>query len=101
LERTRTGLRTGSNSGYQAINLAVHLGAARIILLGYDMKGTHFFGKHRDGSVPPFQACLRLFPTLVKPLAALGIPVINATRSTALTTFPCLPLDLALAEVAA
>jgi hypothetical protein len=65
------------------------------------MEGTHFFGKHRDGSVPPFQACLRLFPTLVKPLAALGIPVINATRSTALTTFPCLPLDLALAEVAA
>ena len=31
-------LRTGSNSGYQAINLAVHFGAKRIILLGYDMQ---------------------------------------------------------------
>lgn len=31
-------LRTGANSGYQAINLAVHFGAKRIILLGYDMQ---------------------------------------------------------------
>ena len=31
-------LKTGSNSGYQAINLAVHFGAKRIILLGYDMQ---------------------------------------------------------------
>ena len=44
LETTPTGLRTGHTSGYQAINLAVHLGAARIVLLGYDFKGDHFFG---------------------------------------------------------
>lgn len=31
-------VRSGKNSGYQAINLAVHLGAKRIILLGYDMQ---------------------------------------------------------------
>lgn len=31
-------LRTGRNSGYQAINLAVQLGAKRIILIGYDMQ---------------------------------------------------------------
>ena len=33
-----TGLRTGRNGGYQAINLVVHLGAARILLIGDDMK---------------------------------------------------------------
>ena len=51
LERQRTGLRTGLNSGAAAINLAVHFGATRILLLGYD-KGhsktgpEHFFGAH-------------------------------------------------------
>ena len=30
-------IRTGGNSGYQAIGVAAHLGAARIVLLGYDM----------------------------------------------------------------
>ena len=38
LELDPSGLRHGSNAGYQAINLAVHLGAKRIVLLGYDMK---------------------------------------------------------------
>ena len=31
-------VRTGRNSGYQAINLAAHFGATRILLLGYDMQ---------------------------------------------------------------
>ena len=36
IETTPTGLRSGYNSGAQAINLAVHLGARTIVLLGYD-----------------------------------------------------------------
>ncbi len=31
-------IRTGGNSGYQAVHLAVHLGAKKIVLLGFDMK---------------------------------------------------------------
>ncbi len=50
LEVDPAGLRTGRNSGYQAINLAVHYGARRIVLLGYDLQRTdgkaHFFGNH-------------------------------------------------------
>ena len=46
LESARDTLAHGNNSGYAAINLAVHLGAARIVLLGYDMgndgKVSHF-----------------------------------------------------------
>jgi len=45
-------LHQGSNSGIQAINLAYHLGAREIILLGYDMQPTggksHWFGDHPD-----------------------------------------------------
>jgi len=101
LESNPSGLRTGFNSGFQAIGLAVHLGASRIVLLGYDMMGDHFFGSHPDKTRPPFAPCLKAFETLPGPLAAAGVEVINATRHTALKTFPCVPLDTILQAVAA
>lgn len=92
-------LRTGFNSGYQAINLAVHLGAARIVLLGYDMRvdhrkrsRDHFFGQHPDHSIPPVQACLTAFKTLIKPLAEAGVEIVNCTPDSALKCFPMRPL---------
>jgi hypothetical protein len=39
-------LRTGGNSGYQALSIAVHAGASRVLLFGFDMQGTHFHGAH-------------------------------------------------------
>lgn len=98
LETNPIGLRAGRNSGYQAINLAVHLGAARVLLLGYDMRGDHWFGHHPDQSKPPFSICLKRFETLVKPLAVVGVEVINCTRRTALTVFRQLSLEEALSE---
>lgn len=99
LELDPTAVRTGRNSGYQAINLAVHLGATRVLLLGYDMKGDHFFGHHPDNSKPPFAICLQRFATLVEPLKAAGVTVINCSRSTALTCFPHRSLEDALAPI--
>jgi len=101
LERDPSGLRTGKNSGYQAINLAVHLGASQILLLGYDMQGDHFFGSHPDKSHPPFKHCLQAFPTLVSPLAEIGVSIVNCTPGSALTCFPMAPLASVLEEVAA
>lgn len=88
----RTAVRTGGNSGYQAINFAVHLGASRIILLGYDMKpseelGSHFFGEHEGRARPPFDQFLRAFETIVEPLEEAGVSVINCTPDSALTVF--------------
>jgi len=96
LELKPTGLKAGRNSGYQAINLAVHLGARRVILLGYDMRGDHWFGQHPDKSRPPFVICLARFQTLVEPLAKAGVEVINCSAKTALTCFPRMPLAEAL-----
>jgi hypothetical protein len=93
LEMDPTGLREGRNSGYQAINLAVHLGASRFVLLGYDMQGAHFHHGHPDGSTPPFLICLQRFATLVEPLKEIGVEVINCSRQTAVTCFPCRPLE--------
>jgi hypothetical protein len=91
-----TGVRTGKNSGYQAVNLAVLFGANRIILLGYDMQGGHFFGKHPDKSGPPFLLLHRKWPTIVEPLKQAGVTVVNCTRTTAVRVFPRLPLEAAL-----
>ncbi len=101
-----TGVKSGSNSGYQAIGLAVHLGAKHIVLLGYDMgkseKGkTHFFGDHRDKTQPPYAACIKAFHTLADPLEAAGIDLVNCSRRTALTCFRRAPLEDVVLERAA
>lgn len=92
-EDTR-GLRTGGNSGYQAINLAVHLGASRILLLGFDCKSDgdkiHFWGNYSGRKNPgnaTFVNWKKTFKTLVKPLRDLGIDIINCSQGSALKCF--------------
>lgn len=108
LEIDPTGLRTGRNSGYQAINLAVHLGATRIVLLGYDMRPVngkdHWFGPRPPSYwtlTPPYKNFLELFPSIVAPLQTLGVEVLNATPGSALTLFPAVRLEDAFVEVPA
>lgn len=94
-------LCTGRNSGYQAINLAVHLGARRILLLGYDMMRhsgkSHFFGEHPKGWLPsPYPDFVKFFDSLRKPLARVGVEIVNCSRTTALKCFPKMSIELAL-----
>lgn len=102
------GLYTGSNSGYQAIQLAVHLGATRVLLLGYDMqrdkKGrAHWFGEHprEIRGTSDYSTFCNYFKSLVKPLKALGIEVVNCSRETRLSCFPRMTIQDALQAVAA
>ncbi|MFQ6016775.1 MAG: hypothetical protein ACE5KF_01140 [Kiloniellaceae bacterium] len=104
LETAPTGLRTGRNGGYQAINLAVHFGVKRILLLGYDMKPaadgrTHWFGDHADWPTKPaiFRSVfLPHFEGLAAALESLRIQVINCTADSALEAFPKMSLEQAL-----
>jgi hypothetical protein len=96
------GLHTGSNSGYQAINLAVLAGAKRILLLGYDMK--HTGGRsHAHNGHPvkhPEDVYLRYarnFATMVPHLQKLGVEVVNCTPQSAITCFPKEALESVLA----
>lgn len=100
VEADPTGIRTcGQNSGGAAVNVALHLGARRIVLLGYDcgVPGgkRHFFGDHP----PRIQQHVSLFPTwraafeqMRAPFDALGVEVVNCSRSTAINAFRCAPL---------
>ena len=101
LELSPHGLRSGGHSGYQAINLAVHLGARRIILLGYDMLPSED-GRHHllDEQPSPthlrYDVWLGMYHTLLEPLQTLGITVVNASRRTAIDAFPRMSLQEAL-----
>jgi len=96
----------GGNSGYAAINLAVHLGVSRILLLGYDLQATggqlHWHPDHPKG-FQEFEKWAPRFQTLVAPLREAGVDVWNCSRSTALTAFPRMTVDEAFqtSEVAA
>jgi hypothetical protein len=103
IEIDPSGLRTGQNSGYQAMNLAIHLGAVRIILLGYDLGKTahgrtHFFGEHPVGvrSSSPYQSFIAHFDRARGALAKLGVEVLNCTKHTHLLCFPRMSLEQAL-----
>jgi hypothetical protein len=99
LEKDPGKLCHGSNSGYQAINLAYHLGAKRVVLLGYDMKvapngRTHWHNENRpdDFGTILMKSMLPPFNTLVEPLKEAKVEVINATPDSALTCWPYRPL---------
>lgn len=105
LERRPDGLRNGRNSGYQSINLARHLGATHIVLLGYDMAPSargqhHWFGSHvYSHAAPPYALFLERFETIHEPLRREGIVVVNATPGSALPGFERLALAEALGMV--
>ncbi len=104
LERKPDGLRHGSNSGYQAIGLARHFGAKRIVLLGYDMRVVNGRTHGHNGSRNPAavfaqtlkHSMLPFFPLLVKPLREEGIEVVNATPGSALRCWPLTSLEEAV-----
>lgn len=107
LAAQRDALRPGRNSGYQAIGLAVHFGAKRILLLGYDMQAriengvpkTHWFGDHPGGTNPiVYRQMLPQFDTLPKLLAARGVEVVNCTPGSALRCFRTSTIEEALRE---
>jgi len=97
LNRAPFRVNAGGNSGHQALNLAYHLGATRVILLGYDMQGnTHWHGDHpqglnnQHGNYPDYR---RKMEPLARDLESEGVEVLNATRNTALTCFERVRLE--------
>lgn len=88
------GLPGGGNSGFQAINLAYHLGAKTIILLGFDMFGGHYFGNHpqelAQGS--PFNGFIESMKTINE------VEIINCSRMTVLDCFPRMRIESVLSS---
>jgi len=95
--------RGQNNSGFQAVNVALLRGANPVVMIGFDMHGTHFFGEHE----PPLrrwdrQRQARNYARWIegfnkaKDLLPPHIRIINATPGSALKCFPIMTLQEAL-----
>jgi len=81
-----------ANSGAAAINLAIHFGVKRIILLGFDMNivdgPAHWHKGHGNKKPPPFARHLKGFPQIAEDAKVLGIEILNANPSSSIDVFP-------------
>lgn len=87
-------INTGSNSGYQAVNIAALMGAEKIILLGYDHKigatGKHWFGEHPSGlnKFSDYERWIKnSWSTVPESAAAMGTEIVNCSTGSVLTMF--------------
>lgn len=95
--------KTGGNSGNQAARLAITgLGADRVILLGYDMKGGHWHGDHPQGWPNPNEGNFKHWIVHLGRLRREfpDVEFLNATRDTAIPheTIPRVTLEDALSD---
>ncbi len=81
-----------------AINLAVHFGVAKIVLLGIDQKTTD--GKHWHHASHPWNPTHNCWarqqmdmPKIAEDLRALNIPCVNASPGSALALWPIVNLE--------
>ena len=79
--------RIGINSGLRAMCVAQeYFGATKLLLLGFDMHGTHYFGRH--GRLLP-NTDERKFQRFIKEFDKWsGCEVLNCTPGSALNLFP-------------
>lgn len=83
----------GGHSGFQLLNVALHLGASRILLLGYDCgvtTKTHWFGDHPPSmqKATPYQEFMKFYEQASQQFRELGIEVVNCSGASALAAFP-------------
>lgn len=93
-------IHQGSNSGFQALNLAIHMGARDIVLLGYDMrykgKKRHWHGDHKGKLKNPAPATLDMFNNAfdtIKDDHLQGAKVVNCSPKSELRRFPLANLE--------
>lgn len=92
-------IHLGRNGGFQAVNLAIKFGGDFIIMVGFDMTGTHFFGPHKEPlrQKAYYQSWIDQFNRASK-LLPNDIRIVNATPGSALKCFPIMTIEEALNE---
>lgn len=83
------GISSGTNSGLAGLHVAIQRGAKRVLLLGFDMRGTHYFGPHvglKNTSEARFVEFRNQFARYAQQLR--GVEVLNCTPGSALNCFP-------------
>lgn len=81
------GVASGTNSGLFGLMVATHLGAKRILMLGFDMRGTHFFGEHPAPLKNPTTARFEVFKKQFSLFKPRGVEIVNCTNGSGLTAY--------------
>jgi hypothetical protein len=95
------------SSGGAAINLAVHLGAKNIVLLGFDMfvepnSKPNWHDEHEvniDKKEAPYKAMLEAFPVIKEDADKLGVRIINTSLDSEINCFEKMTLQQAMEEL--
>lgn len=93
----------GSNSGFQALNMAILLASDYIVMVGYDMRHIgnkgHFFGEHPAPlfNQDNYEKWVPIFDKAAETMRD-DVTIINATPKSAIRCFPMMELDEAIAN---
>ena len=95
VERVKVPGYVAVNSGVLGLECAKRNGATRILLLGFDMHGSHFFGPYTNGLSNTSEAKRRMHLSQYArwSRANRGIEVVNCTAGSALKCFKMARLD--------
>ena len=95
VERVKVPGYVAVNSGVLALECAKRAGATRILLVGFDMHGSHFFGPYRNGLTNTSEAKRRMHLSQYAKWAKAnrGIEILNCTEGSALKCFQMARLD--------
>lgn len=95
VEKIRVPGWVSCNSGVLGLECAKRLGATRILLLGFDMHGTHYFGEYTNGlsNTRPEKRRMHLSQYKTWRKRNPGIEVINCTSGSVLTCFKTASMD--------
>ena len=85
-------LCTGANGGYQQVNFATLAGAAKVLLIGYDMRfpngRSHWHGGHPVKTAEDlYSTYARSYTSMLPALKKLGVEVVNCTPDSAIRCF--------------
>lgn len=80
----------GTNSGLLGLMVAVHLGATKVLLCGFDMHspGEHFFGRHPKPLKSTTADRMALFRRQFMTFRPKGTEIINCTPGSELKAYP-------------
>ena len=95
-------LCTGANGGYQQVNFSTLAGAAKVLLIGYDMRfpngRSHWHGGHPVKTAEDlYSTYARSYSTMLPQLRKSGVEVVNCTPDSAIRCFRFSTLEAELA----
>ncbi len=89
-------VRQGGSSGFLAMSLALHFGAKKVVLLGYDMQAKdgklHWHADHGPKLGNPVPDRMKKWVEWFNQVGKATDTVVNATRESALKCFPSFDL---------